>query len=546
MKHLFLVACLLPILCQPADGHHTAAPVAKATEAPLLEGLGNLHHRVSTANPEAQKYFDQGLRLVFAFNHDEAVRSFRKAAELDPKLAMAYWGQALALGPNINLPMDSDHERQAVLAVKKAKSLVKNASEPERAYIEALAVRYTDPPQTDRKALDNAYREAMKSVAERYPDDLDAATLYAESIMDLRPWQFWGADGRPAEDTEELTSVLESVLRRDPWHLGANHYYIHSVEASPHPERAYGSAERLKGLTPGAGHLVHMPSHIFIRTGDYDQAARINDNAAGVDSAYIEDNKIDGIYPLMYYNHNLHFSAVAHALAGRYGEAMRSARKVTEHSKPAVREMPMAEMFTPTTILVQTLFHRWDDLLASPDPGEGFPITRLAWHFARGLGFATRGDSDAMDRELAAFTAGVAAVPSDAITGLNAAGAVLDVPRNILEARIAEARGDTARAIELLQKAVASEDALNYDEPSDWYLHVRPSLGALLLRSGQAADAEKVFRDDLARRPRDGRSLFGLMTALEAQGRTYDAGLVRSSYEAAWRTADKALTLADL
>ncbi|HSK40079.1 MAG TPA: hypothetical protein VK943_09965, partial [Arenibaculum sp.] len=329
-------------------------------------------------------------------------------------------------------------------------------------------------------------------------------------------------------------------------HIGANHYYLPAVEASTNPERALGAAKRLEGLTPGAGHLVHMPSHIYIRLGDYTASAALNDAATTVDSAYIATYGIEGVYPAMYYNHNMHFSAVSHALAGRYGPAMAAARRVTENSAPMVAAMPMIEMFTPTSILVQILFRRWDDVLALPDPGNGLPITRTIWHFARGMAHATAGRPAEADTELQAVIAGTAALPAEAYLGLNPAPNVLAIPRGILTARVLAARGDTAAAIAELETTVPLEDALNYNEPSDWYLHVRPSLGALLLQSGQAAQAEKVFRDDLARRPRDGRSLFGLQKAVEARGRAHEASLIQVEHEAAWRGADRPATLDDL
>src|SRR6184192_3944202 len=283
----------------------SAAPTKTnpASSPKLLTGLGDVHHPVSTKNSRAQRFFDQGLKLVFGFNHDEARRSFQRAAELDPKLAMAWWGVALTLGPNYNLPVDLEREKAGYDAVQRAVSLQENASEPERAYIAALTVRYSNDPNADLHALDRAYKEAMGKLAAHYPDDLDAATLYAESAMNLNPWKLWTADGKPAEGTEEIVATLESVLKRDPNHLGANHYYIHAVEASPHPERALPSAARLPKLVPNAGHLVHMPAHIYMRTGDYEASAHANAEAARVDEAYIKANDVHGVYPLMYYNH---------------------------------------------------------------------------------------------------------------------------------------------------------------------------------------------------------------------------------------------------
>src|SRR5882724_3145634 len=326
-----LLAFTLLLLSVNTQAQHAHDPARDAKPAALTPGLGDVHHPVSTSNPEAQRFFDQGLALVYGFNHDEAVRSFKRAAELDPQLAMAFWGVALALGPNINMPVDAEHEQAAYEAVQKAMSLAAKASDAERAYIDALARRYSNDPKADLQKLSVDYKNAMSDVSRRFPDDLDAATLYAESIMDLRPWQFWSRDGKPAEGTAEMVGVLESVLRRDPQHTGANHYYIHAVEASPHPEWALPSAQRLKVLAPAAGHLVHMPAHIDIRAGNYEAAARSNAYAAEADREYFKVTGQVGMYPMMYYSHNLHFLAVAHSMQGRYQDAKRAADQLDAH-----------------------------------------------------------------------------------------------------------------------------------------------------------------------------------------------------------------------
>src|SRR6184192_517469 len=320
----------------------SAAPAKTnpASSPKLLPGLGEVHHPVATKNSQAQQFFDQGLKLVFGFNHDEARKSFQRAAELDPKLAMAWWGVSLTLGPNYNLPVDPEREKAGYDAAQRAVALKPNASESERAYIDAVAVRYSNDPRADLHQLDVTYKDAMSKLAARYPDDLDAVTLYAESAMNLNPWHLWTADGKPAEGTEEIVRVLESVLKRDPNHLGANHYYIHAVEASPHPERALPSAERLPKLVPNAGHLVHMPAHVYMRTGDYKASARANAEAARVDEAYIKANDVRGVYPIMYYNHNLDFLAAAASMAGRYREAKRASEQAAANAAPAVKDMP--------------------------------------------------------------------------------------------------------------------------------------------------------------------------------------------------------------
>lgn len=532
-----LFACSLALTDHPPAGDRQAA---------LLDGLGIIHHPVSTKNADAQKFFDQGLRLLYAFNHDEARRSFARAAELDPKLAMAHWGMALAVGPNYNLDAQEAELKAAYASLQKAVELSKDAPEPEGDYVKALAKRYAaDPKNADKKKLALAYKEAMGELAKKYPDDLDAATLYAESAMNLRPWELWSNDGKPAEGTEEILAVLESVLRRNPDHTGANHYYIHAIEASPFPERGLAAAQRLETLAPAAGHLVHMPSHIYIRVGDFDRAARANEKAAAVDHAYIEKYKVQGVYPMMYYNHNLHFLAVAHAMQGRFADAKKAADRLAHHVGPHVKDMPMLEFFLPTPILIQVRFARWDDILELPEPDVKLPITRALRHFARGTAFTFRDKLPEAEKELAALRDLRKSIPEDTPYGdRNKAPKVLVIPENILAARIAAAGKDAKSARDHLEKAIAAEDALNYIEPADWYLPVRETLGALLLQTGDPAAAEKVFRADLEKNRRNPRALFGLMESLKAQGKTYAAGMVRQEFETAWRNAqDKNLRL---
>jgi tetratricopeptide (TPR) repeat protein len=515
-------------------------PAPDRKPADLLDGLGSVHHPVSTKNPEAQKFFDQGLRLLYAFNHDEAHRAFARAAELDPQLAMAHWGMALAVGPNYNLDAEEAQLKAAYASIQKAQMLAKNAPEHERAYIAALARRYgANPKKADKNQRALKYKQAMGALAQRYPDDLDAATLYAESAMNLRPWELWGKDGKPAPGTEEIIAVLESVLRRNPDHTGANHYLIHAVEASPLPERALSAADRLRELAPAAGHLVHMPSHIYIRVGDFATAARANEKAAAVDHAYITRFGVKGVYPMMYYSHNLHFLAVAHAFQGRHADAKKAADKLSAHVGPHVHDMPMLEFFLPTATLVQVRFRRWDDVLADPEPDGKLTIVRCVRHYARGLAFAAQGKTKDASEELAAFTKLHQAMPADLKYGdRNLAKHVLSIPGAALEARILLAGQEHAKAIGLFMKAIAAEDDLNYIEPAGWYLPVREQLGAAYLGQKKAAEAEKVFRADLERNRRNPRSLFGLMQSLKAQGKTYDAQCVQLEFLAAWRNAD--------
>jgi len=518
----------------------TASSAEKKTRAPaLMPGLGEVHHPVSTKNRAAQQFFDQGLKLVFGFNHDEARRSFQRAAELDPKLAMAWWGVALTLGPNYNLPVDPEREKAGYDAAQRAVALQENASEPERAYITAIATRYSNDPKADLPALDLAYKNAMGNVTARYPDDLDAATLYAESAMNLRPWKLWSADGKPAEGTEEIVSVLESVLKRDPNHLGANHYYIHAVEASLHPERALPSANRLTKLAPAAGHLAHMPAHIYARVGDHAASAHCNEVAAAADRKFIAATGQEGVYPMMYYSHNLHFLAYAGCMRGDFNEAKDAAAKLVANVAPHVKMMADLEGFMPTGTMVLLAFERWDDILKSPAPAPTMLNTTAIWHFARGIALANRGKSAEAEREQAIARETVAKISPEAMFDpLNKAVAVLKVPENLLTAAIARSRNDLPAAIVSLTQAVTDNDALNYSEPPPWYPPVRPALGTLLLASKQLPEAEKVFRADLDLNPRDARALSGLRDTLKAQGREYEALQIDQQYRDAWKTAD--------
>ncbi len=501
-----------------------------------MRSLGELHHAVSTKSREAQQFFDQGLKLVYGFNHDEARRSFQRAADLDPKLAMAWWGVALTYGPNYNLPVDSEREKAGYDAVQRAIALQGNASEPERAYIEALAVRYSNDPKADLHALDRAYKDAMGKVAARYPDDLDATTLYAESLMNLHPWELWSPDGKPNEGTEEIVSRLESVLKRDPNHLGANHYYIHAVEASPYPERALPSAVRLEKLAPAAGHLVHMPAHIYARLGDHAASARCNELAAAADRTFLAQTQEQGVYPLMYYSHNLHFLAFAACMGGNFPEAKNAAARLVGNAAPGVKTMPDLEGFLPTPMVVLLAFERWNDILNLRPPDPSLLMTNAVWHAVRGLAFANIGKTAEAEKEQQAFEDLTAKIPSDTMYDpLNKAEAVFKIHQNLLAATIAHSRKDEKEAIESLTRAVTAEDALHYSEPPAWYPPIRPILGRLLLGSKRLAEAEKVFRGDLQRNPRDARALSGLRDCLKAQGREYEADQIDQQFRSVWK-----------
>jgi tetratricopeptide (TPR) repeat protein len=519
----------------------TVAPVAQARtkQSPgprLMQGLGEAHHPVSTKNQQAQKFFDQGLALIYGFNHDEARRCFQHAADLDPKLAMAWWGVALTLGPNYNLPVDPEREKAGYDAIQHALALQESASEPERAYINAVAFRYSNDPKADLHQLDVAYRDAMAKLVARYPDDLDAATLYAESAMNLNPWKLWFHDGRPNEGTEEILAVLESVLKRDPNHLGANHYYIHAVEASPHPERALPSAARLEKLAPAAGHLAHMPAHIYARVGDHSAAARCNEVAANADRKFLALTQQQGVYRLMYYSHNLHFLAYSACMHGDFNEAKNAAAQLVANVKPQVKAMPMLEGFLPTPMVVLLSFERWDDILKWPQPDASLAITNAFWRFARGMALANLGKSEVAAAEQRAWQAIASKIPPDTMYDeLNKTGAVFKVHENLLSGAIARSRGDNKTAVDSLKQAVAAEDALNYSEPPAWYPPVRPMLGRVLLTIKQLDEAEKVFRSDLDKNPRNGRALAGLRDCLNAQGRKYEAEEVDRQFRDAWQ-----------
>jgi tetratricopeptide (TPR) repeat protein len=532
MSVLLALCFCLPSIAQDHSAHTQSKP------ATLMSGVGNAHHPVATSNPEAQKFFDQGLRLIYDFNHDEAARSFQRAAELDPKLAIAYWGIAEAVGPNYNDPASEDRFKQAHEAIQKAVDLSASASPSEQAYIQAMAKRFPADPKADLRKAAEDYHDAMREVSKRYPDDLDAATLFAESGMNLHPWGLWHVDGTPEAGTEEIVATLESVIRRDPNHLGAIHYYIHATEASANPERALAGANRLAALAPSAGHIVHMPAHVYIRTGDYEAAVKTNEEAAAVDRAYIKASGAQGIYPLMYYSHNLHFIAMCGAMNGNYPEAKKNAELLVANVGAHVKDMPPLEGFMTIPMAVDLRFHKWDDILAMPQPDPAMKITLGFWHFSRGMALAGTGRLSEAEAEYKIVSEAEQNTPPDVIFAMpinNKAKDIMKISEDVLGAKIAMARKDNAQAIALLTAAVAIQDTLKYGEPPDWFFPVRESLGGVLLINGDAAGAEKVFRADLDRNPRNPRSLFGLQQSLKAQDRNYDAGFVEAQFNDSWK-----------
>lgn len=523
------------------------APAAPAVSAPLFDGLGDHQMEITTRSPQAQRYFDQGLTLAYAFNHAEAARSFREAARLDPECAMCHWGIALVLGPNINAPMDPGDVPEAWRASREAQRLAPQATPRERDLIEALAHRYEAEPGADRSGLDAAWAEAMREVMKKYPDDLDAATLFAEAVMDKNPWNYWEADGSPRPFTPELLEVLESVIARDPEHPGALHLYIHATEASPNPRRAEEEADRLAHLVPAAGHLVHMPGHTYIRIGRYADAVAANRRAEAADEAYITACRSQGIYPLGYYPHNSHFRWVAAAFAGMSEEAIEAALKVRRQvGRPDVKHLHASadwahlQHYDASPLFAWARFAKWDEILAEPEPERGLLYSRGIRHYARGLALLRTGRAAAAPAELAALDA-IVAEPELAdwkIAGFNSYQKVLTLARHVLAGEIAAAAGRTDEAVASLREALEYEDTLIYQEPPDWYVPVRQILGAVLLEAGRVAEAEAAYREDLDVLPDNGWSLFGLAQALDAQGRAAEAQATRTRLAEIWQEAD--------
>jgi len=537
---------LVIALAGGAPQQHDHAAAADDRPVTLVEGMTGVHHAIQTRSQDAQKFFDQGLAFVYAFNHEEAVRSFRRAAELDPSSPMPWWGIALALGPNINQDIDPDREKAAYDAVQQALKRAGSAPAGEKAYVAALVKRYSNQPQADVKALAVDYKDAMRAVMRMYPDDPDAATLYAESLMDLHPWQLYSNDGSPGEGTPEIVDVLEGVLRRHPDHVGANHYYIHATEASLAPERALASARRLETLVPAAGHLVHMPAHTYMRTGNYAGAVTANAKAADVDRRYIAETHADGFYPTTYYNHNLDFLASAAMMTGQFSEAARAADELVNNVQPAIAAMPMLEGFGAKKLYVLLRFAKWSDVLELPAPAPGAALLTTLYHFGRGVAHAKLGAAGDAAADRDAFRLVRSRVPADAMAGLNPASAILAVAEAVLDARIAAANGDMPVALAAWQKAVAAEDAVAYDEPADWFYPTRESLGIAYLQAGRPDDARRTFREDLERNPQNPRSTFGLWQAYRTtEPNSPMTQILRLRFTTAWADADVELNLAD-
>jgi tetratricopeptide (TPR) repeat protein len=529
----------------PENGLNTP-PNAQGQIAPRLQNLGSHTFRIKTRSRRAQEFFNQGINLSYGFNHAEAMRAFREVARLDPKCAIAYWGQALVLGPNINMPMLPEAEPEAHKLIQKAVELKPHASSKERDYIDALAKRYSGDAKPDRKALDQAYANAMKNLAKKYPDDLDAATLYVEALMDLRPWNYWTRDGVPYADTPEIISLLESVMKRNPNHPGACHFYIHAVEATKSPERAEAAADRLFKLMPGAGHMVHMPSHIYFRVGRYADASKANSQASAVDEEYIAQCKTQGIYPLVYYPHNLHFLYSAASFEGNSELAILAAEKVAAAiPHHALRDFPMLQGFLAIPELALARFGRWEQILNLPAPAHDTLFLKGIRQYVRGTALAATGRLDEASRELEALKGVLADKALDetpASFSNNSARAILGIAPEVLAGEILARQSKFPEAIAHLETATRLEDALVYIEPPDWYLPTRQALGAVLLQAGRAAEAEAVYWEDLRRYPHNGWSLFGLAQSLRSQGKNEEAAMAEQRFQKAWAQANVTLS----
>jgi tetratricopeptide (TPR) repeat protein len=518
-----------------------ASVLALAQGAQSFDDLGTLTRAVGTASPEAQRYFDQGLRLSYGFNHDEATRSFARAAELDPGCAACLWGVAWTLGPNYNVPMLPDRAQAAWDALQAARERATGARPVEQALIAALASRYTGPQPVDppsQQPANEAFAAAMRDVARAHPQDDDVQVIFAESLMDVNPWHLWTLDGKPAPGTEEIVATLETVLARNPVHPGANHYYIHAVEASSRPDRAVPASERLPGLMPAAGHIVHMPAHIFQRVGRYADASEANRRAVKADEAYLARTRPPGYYP-MYLGHNHGFLAYSASMLGRSEESLRAARAATQAIPPEMLDMmPGMDFFASEPLLVLVRFGKWTEILAEPRPPEKYPTLTGLWLHARGMALASTGKTREAAATMRDLRTLATKIPPDVIAGQNPASSMCRLGADAIEARIAERARKWKPAIAAWQRAVIQEDGFAYNEPADWFYPMRHYLGAALLDARKPKEAEAVFREDLRRNPGNGWALHGLAAALAAQGKKDDAGTARKQFEEAWREAD--------
>ncbi len=519
-------------------------PGTDGSLAPRLRNLGNNTFPVTTTSEHAQMFINQGVNLSYSFNHAEAGRAFREAARLDPDCAMAYWGQALVLGPNINAPMDPKEEPVARKLIEKALALKSRATRREQAYIEALSQRYSGRPE-HRAEWDRAYADAMRKVHQQFPDDLDAAALFAEAMMDLRPWDYWMHDGSPYPGTREIETVLQEVMARNPNHPGANHFWIHLMEPTSNPGRAESAADRLLHLAPAAGHLVHMPSHIYVRIGRYADAARANELAVLADEDYITQCRIQGFYPISYYPHNIHFLWFAETMRGRSRSAVEAAHKVASKLTPEVLQgAPALQFFAAVPYSALVRFGKWEEILREPRPPYEGPLVMGMWYFARGMAFSAKKQFDNASAEIGRLRklATDPEVSKMTLWSVNSVGQVLSIGLAVLEGDLAARREDYEKSVMLLDKAVRLEDGLVYTEPPDWSIPARHVLGAVLLEAGYSSEAETVYWEDLRRNPENGWSLFGLREALRAQNKDEKALAIEQRFLRAWADADISLS----
>jgi len=514
--------------------------------APLLSGLGTHDHKISTEIPGAQRYFNQGLVLSFAFNHAESIRSFKAAQKLDPSCAMCYWGEALSRGPNINVTSDgkvvmSDNDRlEAFKAIERAKELMSSSTLKEQDYIIALSSRYNGQVGTDRSVLDRKYAQSMEELSKKYPDDMDASSLFAESLMNTMPWNYWAEDGNPKPDTVKVINSLENVLEKAPDHPLAIHLYIHAVEASSSPERAEAAADRLGDLVPGAGHLVHMPAHIYWRVGRYHDASEANIRAAQVDEEYIAQCNAQGFYPALYYPHNIHFLWAASTMEGRSGLSIESALKVAKYVGPEqIKQFPVVEFFHTVPLLSYVRFGKWKEILSYSAPEQDFKYSTGIYHYARGIAFSSLGKNEEALKELSYIKP---LIDTPEIKNLVKSGQpsakLLEIADNLLLGQIEFKNGNYEASIISLKKAVSLQDDLPYTEPPFWYYPTRQSLGRVLIEAGKFAEAEAVFRKDLEDYPRNGWSMFGLFKVLEIQGKTKEAKKYKDKFDVIWQLSD--------
>ncbi len=552
---LMISAVARPALAQaqePTPGHQhydkgdgTMKPAPSGALAPRLQNLGAYVFPASTRNKQAQLFINQGINLAYGFNHAEAARAFAEAARLDPELAMAYWGHALVLGSNINAPMNPDDEAKAFETIQKAVALKAKASPRERDWIDALAKRYTGKAD-NRKAADAAYADAMRVLARKYPADLDAAAMFAEAMMDLRPWAYWTHDSYPRPGTDEIIAALERVMQRNPKHPGALHFWVHLWEPTKTPEKAEAAADALLPLVPGAGHMVHMPAHIYQRVGRYADVVKSNQMAVAADEDYISQCRAQGLYPLGYYPHNIHFIWFGANMGGQSKLAVEAGKK-TRDSIPheALQQLPFLQGFLVAHEYALVRFGQWDEILALQPLHYDSLFTRGIRHYSRGMAFAGKGQFDQAWEELDALerlagSEGLAKMPAS--FSANSAQDILRIAPEVLAGELAAKKGELDSAIAHLDKAVRLQDALIYTEPDDWHYPVRQSLGAVLLQAGRPREAEVVYWHDLSKWPDNGWSLFGLVQALQAQGKEQQAAEVQKRFAKAWANADVKLT----